>query len=116
MSAALLSGCASSGKQVTDAQAGQFEQGKATQQDVVAKLGPPSMISGVAPDGSHSIAYSYSRAEMRAASFIPYVNYVAGGTDTTTTVVRFSFDANDHLTGWTSTGHENSMNNGPVNR
>ena len=43
--AALLTGCAAAGVQVTDQQAQSFQVGRATYADVVAQLGQPTTVS-----------------------------------------------------------------------
>jgi outer membrane protein assembly factor BamE (lipoprotein component of BamABCDE complex) len=112
---ALLAGCASSGTKVTDAQAAQFAKGQSTEADVVARLGPPTRISKL-PDGAWRDIYSYSRAQPRAESFIPYVNLLAGGSDTTTTAVSFRFGADGKLQDWSSTASTAAFNSGLFNQ
>jgi YD repeat-containing protein len=103
IAAALLAGCTSYGTEITEAQANQFEKGKSTEEDVIAKLGRPSAMSALLPDGSHSITYSYSRLQMSAASYIPVVGALAGETNASVTVYSFTFDAGHRLIDWDST-------------
>jgi hypothetical protein len=102
VAAALLTGCTSYGTQITEAQASQFEKGKSTQDEVVAKLGHPSAMSAQLPDGSHSITYSYSHLQMSAASYLPVVGALEGETDASVTVFSFNFDTANRLIDWSS--------------
>ena len=103
IAAALLAGCTSYGTEITEAQASQFEKGKSTEEDVVAKLGRPSAMSALLPDGSHGITYSYSRLQMSAASYLPVVSALAGETNASVTLYNFTFDADHRLIDWSST-------------
>ncbi len=103
VAAAFLTGCTSYGTEITEAQANQFEKGKSTEEDVIARLGHPSAMSAQLPDGSHSISYSYSRLQMSAASYLPIVGALAGETNASVTVYNFTFDAGHRLIDWNST-------------
>jgi YD repeat-containing protein len=116
IAAVLLGGCTSYGTQVTEAQARQFEKGKSTEDDVLAKLGHPSAMSALLPDGSHSITYSYSHLQMSAASYLPVVGALAGETDESVTVYNFTFDATHRLIDWTSTLKNTSDKMGLLNQ
>ena len=116
IAAALLSGCTSYGTQITNAQASQFEKGKSTEEDVVAKLGHPSAMSALLPDGSHSITYSYSHLQMSAASYLPVVGALAGQTDSSVTTYNFTFDAGHRLIDWNSTLKNTTDKMGLLNR
>ena len=115
LAVALLAGCASSGIKVTEAQAAQFTKGQSTEADVIARLGPPTRTSRL-PDGAWQDIYSYSRAQFRAESFIPYVNLMAGGADSTTTMVSFRFAADGKLQDWTTTASTAAFNAGLLNQ
>ncbi len=112
---AALSACVSSGTKVTEAQAGQFEKGKATEAEVIAKLGPPTTATRAA-DGSRSDAYLYTQAQARAASYIPVVGLMAGGADGTATVIMFNFTPDGVLKDWTSSVSNTSVNTGLANQ
>jgi hypothetical protein len=98
----LLTGCTSYGTEITNAEASQFEKGKSTEEDVVARLGHPSAMSALLPDGSHSITYSYSRLQISAASYLPIVGALAGETDSSVKVYNFTFDHDHRLIDWNS--------------
>jgi hypothetical protein len=57
--AALLTGCAAAGVQVTDQQAQSFQVGRATYADVVAQLGQPTTVS-TSTNGRRVAVYSYA--------------------------------------------------------
>jgi outer membrane protein assembly factor BamE (lipoprotein component of BamABCDE complex) len=113
--AALLTGCATSGTKVTQAQAAQFTKGQSTEADVIARLGPPTRTSKL-PDGAWQDIYAYSRAEPRAESFIPYVNLLVGGSDSTTTMVSFRFGPDGKLQDWSSAASNSAFNAGLLNQ
>jgi len=112
---ALLAGCASSGTKVTEAQAAQFTKGQSTEADVIARLGPPTRTSRL-PEGAWQDIYSYSRYQQRAESFLPYVNLLVGGADTTTTAISFRFGADGKLQDWSSTAQNSAFNAGLLNQ
>lgn len=112
---ALLAGCASSGTKVTEGQAAQFTKGQSTEADVIARLGPPTRTSKL-PGGAWQDIYAYSRFQQRAESFIPYVNLLVGGADTTNTAVSFRFGADGKLQDWSSTAQNSAFNGGLLNQ
>src|ERR1700685_215617 len=98
IAALLLSGCVSSGTQVTDEQAAQFKKGFTTEAEVIAKLGPPDATAR-SDDGSKVDSYTYVKASANAADFIPYVGLLAGGSSGKYTTVAFSFNSAGILKG-----------------
>jgi hypothetical protein len=90
--AGLVAGCVSTGVKVSEQQATSFEVGKATYQEVVAKLGEPT-TNTLSSDGTRVIAYSFSAAMTRPESFIPYIGGLVGGVNTRSSQVAFYFDA-----------------------
>lgn len=110
-----LAGCVSSGTHVTEAQAGQFVKGKTTEAEVIAALGPPDSTTRN-DDGSRVDSYTYFKAAANAASFIPYVDLLAGGTKGSYSTVAFTFDARGVLKGWTSTSGKSDTNTGLLNQ
>ena len=100
--AAALAGCAAAGVQVTEQQAKDFQPGKATYDDVVAALGPPTATT-TQSNGSRIAVYSYAAVQSRPQNFIPYIGPLVGGYDTQSSAVTFMFDARGILTNTTST-------------
>ena len=76
-----LSGCASTGVQVTDDQIAQFKEGQTTKQQVIATLGQPTTTMRNS-DGTTMLMYTYAEARTRASTFIPIVGMFTGGVDT----------------------------------
>ena len=103
----VLSGCATSGKEVTQEQMAQFHRGTTTVQDVIGKLGAPTS-SMITADGKRMLMYSFAHVQMRAASMIPIVGIFAGGADMRTSYVTFTFDSSgklvDYLAGASAMG------------
>jgi outer membrane protein assembly factor BamE (lipoprotein component of BamABCDE complex) len=112
---AALSGCVSSGTKVTEQQADQFEKGKSTEADVIAKLGAPTSSSRAA-DGARADVYMYTKSQARAASFIPVVGLLAGGADATMMAVIFHFTPDGVLKDWTSNVTNAGANTGLLNQ
>jgi len=110
-----LAGCVSSGTQVTEQQAEQFQKGRSTEADVVAKLGSPNGISRLS-DGSHVAVYTHIEAAARAATYIPIVGLMAGGADSKLTTVAFTFGPDGLLKDWTSSAVANGVNTGLLNQ
>ena len=113
--ALLLVSCASTGTQVSEEQASQFQKGKTTEAEVIARLGQPDSTTR-SEDGSRVDAYTYSSASATWEDFVPYVNLLAGGTKSKYTTVAFSFDKAGVLKGWTSTGGKMDINTGLLNQ
>jgi len=94
--AALVAACATSGTQVNDASLTKFEKGVTTEAEVEHALGRPEVKTKLM-DGTQSIAYVYSHAQAKGASFIPVVGLFAGGATGQSNVVTFSFDSQGKL-------------------
>lgn len=93
---ATLSGCVSTGTKLSDADVQQFQKGKTTEAEIIAKLGVPTTV--VRNDnGTKADIYVHSSLRPDAANFIPYVGLFAGGTKASSSTVTFSFDANGIL-------------------
>jgi len=88
---ALLLGCAASGVKVTDAQLAQLRPKQTTLADAERALGQPTTRMRMG-DGTTMLHYVYAEASVRAASFIPVVGMVAGGTDVRSNSVMLRFD------------------------
>jgi hypothetical protein len=99
-----LVSCASHGVQVSDEQAQGFQIGKATYDDVVAALGPPTHVS-TSKTGTivtKVAIYSYGAAQAHPQNFIPIIGPLVSVHDTQASAVIFVFDANGVLTRTTS--------------
>ena len=97
-----LAGCAASGVQVSEQQAQSFEVGRATYADVVATLGPPTIVS-TQSNGNRIAVYSYAAVQSRPQNFIPYIGPLVSGYDTKSSAVSFTFDGRGMLANMTST-------------
>jgi hypothetical protein len=91
LAALVLAGCGSSGTKVTDDQAAQFQKGKATEAEVIARFGKPDMMQHN-PDGTKTDVYVYTHAAANAASYVPIVGLFAGGATGTNQQAHFKFD------------------------
>lgn len=98
----MLAGCAASGVQVSEEQAQSFQIGRATYADVVATLGPPTIVS-TQSNGNRIAIYSYAAVQSRPQNFIPYIGPLVSGYDTKSSAVSFTFDGRGVLANMTST-------------
>ncbi|MGD0143961.1 MAG: hypothetical protein ABSC92_12445 [Rhizomicrobium sp.] len=109
----VLGGCVSSGREVTDQEAAQFQKGVTTEADVVAKLGPPNSIVRLA-DGTSVIAYAHVEASPDAVDFAPIIDLLNGGAPAHATDVSFTFDTNGKLTSYMSSTTDSNLRTGIV--
>lgn len=112
LAALLLTGCISSGTRVEESALQQFRKGTTTQADVEKALGKPQTVT-LGSDGTHSVAYVFTSAHAKGASFIPIVGLFAGGAVGQTRVVIFHFGLDGKLTDYSSTASDADMNIGP---
>lgn len=94
-----MAGCAStagtaSGQSIVDI-VSQMEKGKTTYADAIAELGKPASISK--RDDVKTVTFGKAGPTLNAASYIPFVNMVAGGAKMAGTSATLSFDKNDIL-------------------
>lgn len=106
-----LSACVATGRKVTQEQVSRFQKGKTTYQEVIADLGEPTN-STLHSDGSRAISYTYAQSQASAASFIPYVGGLVGGSESEHTSVYLTFDKNGLLTDYASTSGKTSTGTG----
>ena len=92
----LISGCATTGKEVTQDQLVDFKKGETTIDDVIAKLGAPTS-STVTATGQRTISYVFAHAQARPGSFIPFIGPFVGGMDSRSSMVIFIFGADGRL-------------------
>jgi hypothetical protein len=71
----------------------QIVKGVSTKKDVEALLGQTDKVSPT-KDGGEIWTYSFARASLKPAAYIPLVNMFYSGTNNTTKVVVAEFDAN----------------------
>ena len=89
--AGILTACASSGTMLTTEDAASFEPGVTTMADVVDRFGEPQGTTTL-PDGRKQLTYVYTETQMKAATFVPIVGLFAGGADSQSSAITFSFD------------------------
>jgi outer membrane protein assembly factor BamE (lipoprotein component of BamABCDE complex) len=111
LTALVLAGCASSGTQVNQSSLPQFQKGITTEADVETALGKPQ-TTGVASDGTRSIAYIYTATKVKGATFVPIVGLFAGGATGQTNVVTFHFDGTGKLLDYSTNHSDIDVRNG----
>lgn len=94
--AIVLTGCASAGKEISTAQATQFEKGKTTKDQIIDTLGQPTGQS-IMSDGRQSISYTFSKVQTRPETFIPLIGAFVGGADLRSSNVTYIFSQNGVL-------------------
>lgn len=109
--ALLLAGCAASGVQVKEEQLAEFQKGRTTLQEVVAKLGQPTRNT-LMPDGSRMISYTYVQAQARPENFVPIVGPLMGGHDVRSNLVMLTFDRSGVLASTMASSHQQGAGTG----
>ena len=94
--ALLVSGCATVGKEIAPSQLAGFRKGETTIDEVVARLGTPT-ASSVTSTGQRTLSYVFAHTQVRPATFIPIVGLFAGGADSRSSVVVFTFAPDGRL-------------------
>lgn len=110
----VLTGCVSSGTEVSYQQASQFQKGVTTESDVIAKLGQPNSVARLG-NGTSVIVYAHIEASPNAVDFVPIVGLLAGGATAHATTVTFTFDATGRLSDYTSSTANSTAHTGLVN-
>lgn len=105
----MLAQSASPTEQVTPAPQSQaqpapaeFEAGKATVADIMAKKGKP-LYRVSQSDGTQIMAFARTHTAVKGASFIPVIGMFAGGAKTASSIDTYTFDRNGILTAATHT-------------
>lgn len=76
----LLIGCATVGSKLDGSTVKQFQKGVTTKAEVEAKIGVPTGPPSLLPDGRRQVTYMYIERHGDILTYVPFVNYVAGGT------------------------------------
>jgi len=83
-----LAGCASSGKPIDPGAATAVVKGKTTESELYQMVGRRPESLSLMPDGKKMATWIYTRAQTKAATFVPIVGLFAGGTDLDTTTLQ----------------------------
>ena len=89
--ALLLSGCASSGREIDVQKASQIQKGVSTKADVKRLVGEPQQIANDS-EGNQTWTYTYVRATAKGTSFIPIAGAFMGGVDTQNQTLTVKFN------------------------
>lgn len=107
-----LAGCATTGREISASQMTSMEKGKTTYAEVIQRLGKPTMDT-VASDGTRATLYTFAKAGVKGATFIPIVGLFAGGMNVSGSSVTFNFDKAGVLKDYsTSTTNYDTKNGG----
>lgn len=96
-----IAGCATVGREISDAQIGTLKKGETTSTQAIAALGQPTSVTRLS-DGRQIMTYSFAHAQARPASFIPVVGLFAGGSDVRSSAVMLTFDKTGILQDYSS--------------
>jgi len=91
-----LSGCATTGTNVSEKQTAAFQVGVATESDVEGRLGSPQ-TKETDSSGTIKIGYVFAKASYKASTFIPVVGLFTGGLNEETNTVYFTFGSDGKL-------------------
>lgn len=94
LAVAVISGCVSSGTNVSDAQIQEIQKGKTTYNEVLSIMGKPDITSKDS-DGTRTAIYSYSHSQVDGKSFIPFAGAFIGGAHGQSKTVEITFDSNN---------------------
>ena len=108
---ALLSGCVSIGKEITQDQLAGFKAGETTPDQVIAKLGAPTSNTSSA-DGRRSMGYMFAHSQARPGSFVPIIGPLIGGADSRSSHVVFMFGPDGKLINYLSSQSQTGMGTG----
>jgi hypothetical protein len=75
---------------------GEFQVGVTTLDDVVRRLGQPTMVQATS-DGRRAIVYSRTKTRVKGATFVPVVGLFAGGAKASVWVQGFVFGPDGKL-------------------
>jgi outer membrane protein assembly factor BamE (lipoprotein component of BamABCDE complex) len=90
-----FAGCASSGVQVSQEAALQFREQKSTENEIITKLGRPTMVT---IEGDKKVLlYTGSQVRVKAVTFIPVVGTFAGGADIQTSSATYQINTQTGL-------------------
>lgn len=116
--ALLLAGCATSGNvkmkdQTQSSISQQITEGKTTKSELIQALGQPTTVSFT--DGGNEVwTYKHSREVSHVRNFIPYVNMISSGADTTTKELVVMFNKNDVVSKYTMREIQGTSNQGVI--
>ena len=110
----LISGCATVGTQINQANLAQIKEGVTTQKEVIASMGQPYMQT-LTSDGKIIMMYQYTKVKNRAANFIPIVNILAGGMDMKQQILQILIDENGIVEKYIFTDSNSDINSGLLN-
>ena len=89
-----LAACVSYGsKEFTQADAEMIKDGITTEQEVLAMFGPPTNV-GMASDGNKEVVYFFGNTNMNPATYIPFLGFFLGGSDTQQKTLIVAYDKN----------------------
>ena len=98
----LLGGCGvSSGVKIDQDKISSLQKGKTTYSEALQRFGKPTR-SSIRSDGTRTVTYKYSGAQMRAESFIPVIGGLIGGMDSEQTSLVLTFNRAGILTDFES--------------
>ena len=110
----LISGCATVGTQINEANLAQIKEGVTTQEEVIASMGKPYMQT-LTSDGKIIMMYQYTKVKNRATNFIPVVNILAGGMDMKQQILQILINENDIVEKYIFNDLNSDINSGLLN-
>jgi outer membrane protein assembly factor BamE (lipoprotein component of BamABCDE complex) len=116
--AIVLSACATSGnvnmKDQTQSSVSQrIIEGKTTKAEIIQAFGQPTTVS-FTDAGNEIWTYKHSREVSHVRNFIPYVNMISSGADTTTKELVVMFNKNEVVSKYTMREIQGTANQGII--
>ena len=93
---ALLGGCMTMGKEISEEQLGNLKRGETTMAQAIEKLGQPTS-STTSASGMRTMSYVFAHAQARPASFVPIIGPLVGGADSRSSNVLLIFGVDGKL-------------------
>ena len=91
-----------------------FTSGKTSLKEVIDVLGNPNSKTKNS-DGSSILVWIKSNVKVKAASFIPYVNLLAGGATSDMQITSVTFDRDNIVQEFSTSTHQSDYNSGLIN-
>lgn len=106
-----LSACATQGKKIDDQTISHVKKGYTTEQQVIAMMGKPTSIT-MNSNGTKQLIYTYSHANMNAASYIPFVNMFMSGVNSESQVFYITINKKGKVSDYTISNSASKTNTG----
>lgn len=109
---ALITGCASAGKNYDSRKVTDIKKGETTEAELVGMFGKPE-TRGINSEGSVTLTWLYSEAHVKGATFVPLVGMFAGGVNSKTKTLLVRLDSSGKVASYDYSGGGFETSNAP---